>query len=110
MPRSSDRLSVTRCWRKPIPRHAAKSNPFGARHDQSAEVGCADGAGPLSPGTQLGPYRVEALLGAGGMGAVYKGTDVRLQRPVAVRSFRPIALPARHPGNDFCRKLAPLHL
>ena len=40
----------------------------------------------LSPGTQLGPYRVEAPIGAGGMGQVYEATDTRLRRPVAIKT------------------------
>jgi serine/threonine protein kinase len=36
-------------------------------------------------GTELGHYRLEALIGAGGMGSVFRGTDTELGRPVAVK-------------------------
>ena len=36
-------------------------------------------------GTQLGPYRVESLLGVGGMGEVYRATDTVLGRQVAIK-------------------------
>src|ERR1041385_7224673 len=39
----------------------------------------------LKPGESLGPYRIDALLGKGGMGAVYRGTDTRLGRAVAIK-------------------------
>jgi Tol biopolymer transport system component len=39
----------------------------------------------ISPGTRLGNYEVIAPLGAGGMGEVYRATDLRLNRPVAVK-------------------------
>ncbi len=39
----------------------------------------------LAPGDKLGPYEVAALIGKGGMGEVYRGTDTRLGRPVAIK-------------------------
>jgi serine/threonine protein kinase len=39
----------------------------------------------LSVGDKLGPYAITGLLGKGGMGEVYKGTDTRLGRPVAIK-------------------------
>ncbi|HKE25456.1 MAG TPA: protein kinase [Bryobacteraceae bacterium] len=39
----------------------------------------------MARGTQLGPYRIEAQIGAGGMGKVYRALDTRLGRAVAVK-------------------------
>jgi hypothetical protein len=39
----------------------------------------------LAPGTRLGPYAVASKLGEGGMGEVYRGTDTRLGREVAIK-------------------------
>jgi Tol biopolymer transport system component/predicted Ser/Thr protein kinase len=40
---------------------------------------------PLSSGTRLGPYEITAPLGAGGMGEVYRATDTKLGRDVAIK-------------------------
>ena len=40
---------------------------------------------PLLPGSHLGPYEIVSLLGAGGMGEVYRARDARLDRTVAIR-------------------------
>jgi eukaryotic-like serine/threonine-protein kinase len=39
----------------------------------------------LNAGTMLGPYRIDGWIGAGGMGEVYRATDTRLGRTVAIK-------------------------
>ena len=49
----------------------------------------------LTPWSRLGPYEIIALLGVGGMGEVYRATDTKLKRQVAVKVL-PTALTADH--------------
>jgi serine/threonine protein kinase len=42
----------------------------------------------LAPGTRIGPYEVESMIGAGGMGEVYRARDTRLGRAVAIKFTR----------------------
>ena len=60
------------------------------RHKVEAMLAQPDGSKlldppPLGSGTQVGQYRIESAIGAGGMGVVFRAYDTKLQRPVAIK-------------------------
>src|SRR6516164_3840109 len=59
----------------------------------------------LSVGMRLGPYEILSLLGAGGMGQVYKAEDARLGRAVAVK-FLPDQLSTDRQALERCQREA----
>src|SRR5262249_37630040 len=59
-----------------------------ARGAEEYQVLLAPPRGPDEIG-RLGPYRVLAVLGSGGMGIVFRAEDPQLQRPVALKTVRP---------------------
>ena len=58
----------------------------------------------LEPGATFGGYRVESLIGRGGMGVVYQATDLSLERPVALKLIAPELAEDKHFRERFLRE------
>jgi hypothetical protein len=72
-------------WPVPCPARASRARRYGEWTRASAEETYNLAHMQLAPGARLGPYEIRAAIGAGGMGEVYRATDTRLDRTVAIK-------------------------
>src|SRR5262249_59388626 len=62
--------------------------PPGGEAERSPLIEAAPAPRVLAPGTVVGRYAIERLIGAGGLGVVYAATDPELGRQVALKLLR----------------------
>jgi hypothetical protein len=65
------------------------STPLGATATEIKTGRAPEPGGRLEPGRRLAHFKIDRLLGAGGMGQVYLATDLALDRPVALKVLPP---------------------
>ena len=62
-------------------------------------------AGPLAPGSRLGPYQIEQILGKGGMGVVYRARNDLSEKVVAIKVISPELLDNPEHRQRFLREI-----
>jgi len=77
-------------WEEPLDDHLADDSEITVISKKPPQQFCTSAfdwrkVGELLIGKQLGSFRLDALLGVGGMGAVFRATDLQLDRQVAVK-------------------------
>lgn len=76
----------------------------GAEPTVSVTLEASGASQKLGPGSQLGPYILEAALGTGGMGQVFRARDTRLARAVAVKILSETSVPGADTSERFLRE------
>ncbi|AUX34760.1 MULTISPECIES: serine/threonine-protein kinase [Sorangium] len=74
-----------------VPLEELSSSALAEDIEAAAAAGGGAGGDALVGSLISGRYRVDALIGEGGMGAVYRGEQVHLRKRVAIKVLRPLA-------------------
>ena len=83
---------VTRCLvrsRPPAPSRTSTDSFSSSDSDETFASTSVSADGPIGPGSMVDKFRVERLVGSGGMGEVFQAVDVGLGRTVALKMIRP---------------------
>ena len=81
-----ERVSLVRASGEPVD---VQEEVLSLLKSHDASDGFLEPASLLQPGSQVGQYRIERMIGRGGMGVVYLARDTRLHRHVALKSLPP---------------------